>query len=65
MAAMGAILDMGTIRFSTSESLCHCDTYHQVLAQFDLWFGRRCCLKNFKLAAMAAILDTGIERVAT
>ena len=29
-----------------------------VFAQSDLWFGRRCRLKNFKMAAMAAaILD--------
>ena len=25
------------------------------------WFGRRCRLKNFKMAAMAAILDIGTE----
>ena len=24
-------------------------------------FGMRCCLKNFKMAAMAAILDIGME----
>ena len=38
--------------FSNSESLCHCDASHQVSAQFcfDLWFGRRCRLKNFKMA---------------
>ena len=41
--------------FSKSESLCHCDASHQVSAQSDLWFGRRCCLKNFKMAAMAKI----------
>ena len=43
--------------FSNSESLCHCDASHQVLAQSDLWFGRRCRLKNFKMATTAAILD--------
>ena len=32
-----------------SESLCHCDASHQVLAQSDFQFGRRCCLKNFKM----------------
>ena len=48
--------------FSNSESLCHCDAFHQVSAQFDLRFGRRKCLKNFKIAAMAAILDIGTER---
>ena len=42
--------------FSNSESLCHCDASHQVSAQSDLrfgrrcQFGRRCCLKNFKMA---------------
>ena len=35
--------------FSNSESLCHCDASHQGLVQSDLWFGRRCCLKNFKM----------------
>ena len=30
--------------FSSTESLCHCDASHQVLAQSDLWFGRRYCL---------------------
>ena len=39
--------------FNNSESLCHCDSSHQVLAQSDLRFGRRCHLKNFKMAAMA------------
>ena len=47
--------------FSNSESLCHCDASHQVSAQFDLQFGR-CHLKNFKMAAMAAILDIGTEQ---
>ena len=45
---------------SNSESLCHLDASHQVLAQSDLWFGR-CCLKNFKIVAMAAMLDIGME----
>ena len=49
--------------FSNSESLCNCDASHQVLAQSDLQFGRRCLLKNFKMAAMAAILDIGTERL--
>ena len=43
--------------FSNSESLCPFDASNQVLTQSDLWFGRRCRLKNFKIAAMAAILD--------
>ena len=34
--------------FSNSESLCR-DASHQVLAQSN-WFGRRCHLKNFKMA---------------
>ena len=40
-------------------NLCHCDASHQVSAQSDLGFRRRCCLKNFKMAAIAAILDIG------
>ena len=36
--------------FSNSESLCHCDASHQVLAQSTLWFGRRCHLNNFMIA---------------
>ena len=47
--------------FSNFESLCHCDASHQVSAQSDLEFGRRCCLKNFKMAAVAAFFDIGIE----
>ena len=38
--------------FSNSESLCHCDAPHQVLAKSDLRHGRRCCWKNYKMAAM-------------
>ena len=48
--------------YSNSESLCHCDAFHQVLAQSDLQFGRRCHLKNFKMATMTAILDIRMER---
>ena len=36
--------------FNNSESLCHYNVSHQVSAQSDLWFGRRCLLKNFKMA---------------
>ena len=50
------------INFSNSESLCHCDAYHQVLAKSILRFGRRYCLKNFKMASMGAILDIGMEQ---
>ena len=32
-----------------------CEAYHQVLAQSDLRFGRRCRLKNFKMAAILVI----------
>ena len=38
-------------------NLCHSDASHQVLVQFNFRFGRRCRLKNFKTAAMVAILD--------
>ena len=48
--------------FSISESLCHSDASNQVLAQSDLWFWRRCRLKNFKMAAMVAILDIGTKQ---
>ena len=47
--------------FSNSESLCHFDASHQVLAQCNLRFGRRCHLKDFKMAAMVAILDIGTD----
>ena len=52
MATVAAILDFRERNdFSNSESLCHCDASHQVLAQSDLRFGRRYRLKNFKMAA--------------
>ena len=41
---MDAILDIGTEQLSNSESPCHPDASHQVLAQSDLQFGRRCGL---------------------
>ena len=53
---MAAILHIGTERSSNSE--CHPDASHQVSAQPDLLFGRRCGLKNFK---MVAILDIETE----
>ena len=43
------------------ESLCHFDASHQVLAQFNLQLGR-CCLKNFKMGAVATLLDIGTEQ---
>ena len=39
-----------------------CDASHQVLAQYDLQFGRRCRLMNFKMATAVAILDIRTER---
>ena len=51
------------IDFSNSDSLCHSDASHQVSAQSNLWFERRCCLTYFKMAAMASILDIGTERL--
>ena len=45
--------------FSNSKSLFYSDASHQVSAQSYLRFGRRCRLKNLKMAAaMAAILDS-------
>ena len=38
---MAAILDIGTERFSNSESPCQPDASHQVLAQSDFQFGKR------------------------
>ena len=49
--------------FSNCESLCHCDTSHKVSAQSDLLLGRRCRLKNSKMATMVAILDIWMERL--
>ena len=48
--------------FSNSETLKLSKASHQVSAQSDLFFGIRCRLKNFKMAAVAAILDIGTER---
>ena len=59
IATMAAILFIRTEQFSNSESLCHPDASHQVLAQPDLLFGRRCGLKNFKTAT---ILDIETEQ---
>ena len=43
------------------ESLCCSDASHQVSAQSDLRFERTCRLKNFKMAALAVILDIGTK----
>ena len=60
---MAAILDISEWNdYSNSESLCRSDASHQVSAQSHLQFGRSCCLKNFNMAAMAAILDIGTEQ---
>ena len=50
IATMAAILDIGTKRFSNSESPWYPDASHQILAQPILLFLRRCGLKNFKMA---------------
>ena len=55
---IATILDTGPEQFSNSKSPCHPDASHQVSAQNDFLFGRRCGLKNFK---MAASLDIGTE----
>ena len=55
---MAAILDVGKVQFSNSESPCHPDASIHVLAQSDLLFGRRCGVKNFTIAA---IVDIGTE----
>ena len=47
---------------SNSESLCSSNVFHEVSAQSDFQFGRRYPLKNFKMAAVVAILDIGTER---
>ena len=39
-------------------TLSHCDAFHQISAQSDLWFGRRCCLKNgYQNGKILAILN--------
>ena len=38
-------------RHGHSESLCYSDAFHQVSVQSDLRVGRRCRLKNFKMAS--------------
>ena len=55
---MAAILDIGTEWFNNFESPFHPDASHQVSAQPDLLFRRRCDFKNFK---MVAILDIRTE----
>ena len=60
-----AILNLWLLKmndFNNFESLSHCEASHQVSTKLDLPFGRRCRLKNFMMAAMAAILAIGTER---
>ena len=52
MAGMTAISGTGTKHLGNSESLHRPDVSRQVLAQSNLQFGRRCHLKNFKMAAL-------------
>ena len=47
---------------SDSESLCRSNASHQVSAQSNLRFGRRCRLKNSNMAAMKAIFDIRTEQ---
>ena len=47
--------------FSCSEFPSRSDAFHQVSARSDLWF-RRCHFKNFKMAAVTAILNIGTEQ---
>ena len=49
--------------FGNPESLCRSDASHQVWTQSALRFGRRYHLKNFRMAAIVAILDVGIKRI--
>ena len=46
---MGAILDIGTERFSNFKSPCHLDTSLQVSVQSALQYWRRSGLKNFMM----------------
>ena len=48
MAIMAAILVTEQNDFSDSKSLCCFDASHQVLAQYDLRFERRCCFDEFQ-----------------
>ena len=52
MGAVAAIVDIVTNVFSNSESPCHPNASHQVVAQSDLPFGSRWGLKIFKIATL-------------
>ena len=43
-------------------NLCRADASYKISAQSNLRFGRRCVLKNFKMAAEVAIFDIRTER---
>ena len=67
---MAAICTFQRSDFSNSKSLCHCDASHQVTAQSDLRFERRCRLKNFKIGHLGyrngtilAILTLHVARI--
>ena len=53
--------------FSNSESLCHFDASHQVLAQSNLGFGRRCRLKNlgYQIGTILAILNLHVATMSS
>ena len=57
-----AILDCQRNDLSNSESLRCSDASHQILAKSNLHVGRRCHLKNFKMATMVVILDIRMEQ---
>ena len=39
----------------------HVASMSQVSVHSDIWFGRKCCLKNFKTTATVAIFDIGMD----
>ena len=47
--------------FGNQESPCRPNASHQVSAQSDFPFGRRCRFNYFKMAAIVAILDIGTD----
>ena len=49
------ILEMND--FSTSKHPCCPNASKQVLAQPSIWYGRKCSLKNWRIATRATILD--------
>ena len=49
--------------FSYSKSLCCPESSIHISAQSNFQFGRRCPLKNFKMAALAAVLDMDCDNI--